>query len=145
MAYDGMSPDNRLKKSTYNEMLEPSERFKRKEGLMENRRQERPMPMRSELVDNYFSSIMKEKDGQNEVYKELYRNVMDNRIFNNLKQQLNELISDEKSLIQIDEFKKMFFTFFKGESKAHFIYEKLLPFITVWNIGDKVWNDPSEM
>ena len=99
MAYDGMSPDNRLKKSTYNEMLEPSERIKRKEGLMENRRQERPMPMRSELVDNYFSSIMKEKDGQNEVYKELYRNVMDNRIFNNLKQQLNELISDEKSLI----------------------------------------------
>ena len=94
-----MSPDNRLKKSTYNEMLEPSERFKRKESLMENRRQERPMPMRSELVDNYFSSIMKEKDGQNEVYKELYRNVMDNRIFNNLKQQLNELISDEKSLI----------------------------------------------
>ena len=94
-----MSPDKMLKKSTYNEMLEPSERLKRKESLKENRRQERPMPMRSELVDNYFSSIMKEKDGQNEVYKELYRNVMDNRIFNNLKQQLNELISDEKSLI----------------------------------------------
>ena len=99
MAYDGLSPDNRLKKSTYNEKLQPSERFKYKEGLMENRRQERPMPMRSELVDNYFKSIMKEKDGQKEVYKELYRNVMDNRIFNNLKQQLNELISDEKSLI----------------------------------------------
>lgn len=39
----------------------------------------------------------------------------------------------------------MFFTFFKGERKAHFIYEKLLPFITIWNIGDKVFNDPSEM
>ena len=56
------------------------------------------MPMRSELVDNYFSTVMSE-NGQSEVFKELYRNVMDNRIFNCLKQQLNELISDEKSLI----------------------------------------------
>ena len=86
------------------------------------------MPMRSELVDNYFSTVMSD-NGQSEVFKELYRNVMDNRIFNCLKQQLNELISDEKSLIHIDDFKKMFFTFFKGESKAHYIYEKLLPFI----------------
>ena len=102
------------------------------------------MPMRSELVDNYFSTVMNE-NGQTEVFKELYRNVMDNRIFNCLKQQLNELISDDKSLIQADDFKKMFFTFFKGEAKANYIYERLLPFITVWYIGDKVYNDPSEM
>ena len=70
---------------------------------------------------------------------------MDNRIFNNLKMQLNEMISDEKSLIQIDEFKRLFFTYFKAESKAHFIYEKLLPYVTVWNLGDKVFADPSEM
>ena len=63
MAYDGRNKDSMLKKSTYNEMLELSERFKRREGLMEDRRQERPMPMRSELVDNYFSSIIKEKEG----------------------------------------------------------------------------------
>jgi len=77
------------------------------------------MPMRSELVDTYFNQIMKSTKGdQSEVFKEIYRNVMDNRIFNNLKQQLNEMIDDEKSLISIEEFRKMFFTFFKGEFKA---------------------------
>ena len=35
--------------------------------------------------------------------------------------------------------------YFKGEAKAHYIYEKLLPQVTVWNIGDKVFNDRSEM
>lgn len=40
---------------------------------------------------------------------------MDNRIFNNLKMQLNEMISDDKSLISIEEFRNMFFTYFKGE------------------------------
>ena len=79
------------------------------------------------------------------MFQEIYRNVMDNRIFNNLKQQLNELIDDEKSLISVDEFRKMFFTFFKGEFKASLLYEKLLPFITVWNVGDRVFEDPSEM
>jgi len=39
----------------------------------------------------------------------------------------------------------MFFTYFKGEFKASLLYEKLLPFIVVWNIGDKIFEDPSEM
>ena len=108
-----------------------SERFKRKLSLQEVRRQERPMPMRSELVDNYFSQVMKGSNEQNDVFQEIYRHVMDNRIFNNLKQQLNEMIEDEKALISIEEFRKMFFTFFKGEDKASIIYEKLLPQITV--------------
>lgn len=56
---------------------------------------------------------------------------MDNRIFNNLKQQLNEMIESETSLIRMDEFRKIFFTYFKGEAKANLVYEKLLPFITV--------------
>lgn len=42
------------------------------------------------------------------------------------------MIEDEKSLISIEEFRKMFFTYFKGEVKADLIYEKLLPFIVVW-------------
>ena len=87
--------------------------------------------MRSELVDNYFSQVMKGSNEQNDVFREIYRHVMDNRIFNNLKQQLNEMIEDEKALISIEEFRKMFFTFFKGEDKASIIYEKLLPQITV--------------
>ena len=45
------------------------------------------------------------KDSQPiEVFREIYKNMMDNRIFNNLKQQLNEMIDDEKSLISIEEF-----------------------------------------
>ena len=43
--------------------------------------------MRSELVDNYFNQVMQStSDEQNAVFREIYRNVMDNRIFNNLKQ-----------------------------------------------------------
>ena len=70
---------------------------------------------------------------------------MDNRIFNNLKQQLNEMISDEKSLIPIEEFQKMFFTYFKGEFKAKYLYEKLLPHVVVWQIGDAVFNDVADV
>ena len=42
---------------------------------------------------------MSHDSAQQDVFREIYKNVMDNRIFNNLKQQLNEMISDEKSLI----------------------------------------------
>lgn len=42
------------------------------------------------------------------------------------------MIEDDKSLISLEEFRKMFFTFFKGEFKANLLYEKVLPFITVW-------------
>ena len=45
--------------------------------------------------------------------------------------QLNEMIESETSLIRIDEFRRLFFTYFKGEAKANLVYEKLLPFITV--------------
>ena len=90
--------------------------------------------MRSELVDNYFTNIMRSSGGPaSEVFKEIYKNVMDNRIFNNLKEQLNSMIEDEKSLISIEEFRKMFFTYFKGEYKAGLLYEKVLPFITIRN------------
>jgi len=103
------------------------------------------MPMRSVLLDDYFNQVMRATGEQTKVYQEIYRNVMDNRIFNNLKQQLNEMIADEKSLIEVEEFKKIFFTYFKGEFKANLLYEQLLPFIIVWNIGNNVWNDPSEV
>jgi Ca2+-binding EF-hand superfamily protein len=55
------------------------------------------------------------------------------------------MIEDEKSLIQPEEFRKMFFTFFKGEQKAHILYDKLIPHVSVFNIGDLVFDDPSEM
>lgn len=103
------------------------------------------MPMRSELVNSYFNSVMLVKDNElQEVYKDIYRNVLDNRIFNNLKMQLNELIEDDKSLISIDEFRHMFFTYFKGEQKAQGIFGKLLPFIIVWTDGNKICNEKPE-
>ena len=64
---------------------------------------ERPNTMRSSLVSDYFSDVMKESGGPaSDVFREIYRNVMDNRIFNNLKQQLNEMIESENSLISIE-------------------------------------------
>ena len=55
------------------------------------------------------------------------------------------MIDDEKSLIQIDEFKKMFYMYFKGEEKVKDLYEMLLPHITVLNIGDRVYDGPEEI
>lgn len=124
------------------ETLQNSERAERRKSLQAVRKQERPNPMRSELVDNYFTNIMRSSGGPaSEVFKEIYKNVMDNRIFNNLKEQLNSMIEDEKSLISIEEFRKMFFTYFKGEYKAGLLYEKVLPFITVWEIDGDVLED----
>jgi len=42
--------------------------------------------MRSTLVDSYFSKVMRSTAGSaTDVFREIYKNVMDNRIFNNLK------------------------------------------------------------
>ena len=47
------------------------------------------MPMRSELVDNYFTKVMQETGGDtggmHDVFGDIYSYGMDNRIFNNLK------------------------------------------------------------
>jgi hypothetical protein len=40
------------------------------------------------------------------------------------------MIEDEKGLVQCDTFKKMFFTFFKGERSAYQVYEMLVPIVT---------------
>ncbi len=53
------------------------------------------------------------------VIEQIYRLNLDMRILNNLRQQLNELIEDENGIVQIEVFKRMFFTFFKGESTAY--------------------------
>ena len=53
-----------------------------------------------------------------EVIKDFYRYNIDNRIFNNMKQQLNSEIEDDDSAISVDEFKKMFLSYFKGEARA---------------------------
>ena len=53
----------------------------------------------------------------------------DLRILNNLRQQLNELIEDERGIVAPEIFKRMFFTFFKGEKHANLIYEMLEPLV----------------
>ena len=63
-------------------------------------------------------------------------NTIMRQVLNNLKQQLNELIEDEKSLIGIPEYKRMFQMYFKAEKKAAIIYDKMLPFITVYEVND---------
>ena len=55
---------------------------------------------------------------------------MDNRILNNLRTQLNEMINDERGLVSPDIFKRMFFTFFKGERYAYQVYDMLHPVVT---------------
>ena len=122
-----------------------SERKTYKDAQKNQRRTERPMPMRSELVDNYFTKIMEETGGDqgemHDVFGQIYKHSMDNRIFNNLKQQLNEMIEDEKSLISIPDFKRMYAMYFKAEAKADIIYNKLLPFITVYQMKNEVFEE----
>lgn len=61
-----------------------------------------------------------------------YKYNLDNRILNNLRHQLNEMIDDERGLVSVEIFRKMFFTFFKGEKFAFLIFDMLLPLIIVF-------------
>jgi hypothetical protein len=63
---------------------------------------------------------------------------LDNRILNNLRQQLNEMIEDEKGHVSPEVFKKMFFTFFKGERCAYQVYEMLAPIVSEHYIDDEL-------
>ena len=103
--------------------------------------------MRPSVVDSYIKSVldlgaqqviteMKDTTGAEKgkswvkIIEQIYRLNLDNRILNNLRQQLNELIEDEKGLVSPEIFKKMFFTFFKGERYAYQVFEMLQPIVT---------------
>ncbi len=112
----------------------------------ENQLEERPNPMRPRLVDTYINSVLQNKADGNEramsgstsenakiaAVEQIYRLNLDNRILNNLRAQLNSMIDDEKGLVSTETFRKMFFTFFKGEKAAHQVYDMLVPCITVF-------------
>ena len=55
---------------------------------------------------------------------------LDNRILNNLRLQLNEMIEDEAGHVSPEVFKRMFFTFFKGQHSAYQVYEMLAPIVS---------------
>lgn len=98
--------------------------------LKAENKQERPLPLRPEIVDKYINGTLNSQGGQTglaaSIISDVYKLNVDNRILNNLKQQLNELIDDERSLISVSEFKPIFFTYFKDGQKSAGIYEKLL-------------------
>ena len=54
------------------------------------------------------------------------------RILNNLREQLNEMIEDERGLVKPQIFKRMFFTYFKGEKFAYQVFEMLEPCISIY-------------
>ena len=133
--YNGKAAD--MIKSTTLETIPISERYQNRQNQQKTTAGERPQPMRPDLIDDYCRQIAdftgKRDSAQPvKVFKNMIRHNMDNRIFNNLKQQLNDSIDDEKSLLEVDQFKKMFNTYFKADSKADIIYEDLLPCILVW-------------
>lgn len=84
---------------------------------------------------NYVKNVLaRGEDGKKtpaEVVKEIYRRNMDNRILNNLRQKVNEMMEDKNALISLAEFKTLWFTYFKGEESALVIYEMILPHICV--------------
>jgi hypothetical protein len=49
----------------------------------------------------------------------MYRLNLDNRIFNNLRMDISSAIEDESGLCGLRQFKKAFFTFFKGETESY--------------------------
>lgn len=89
--------------------------------------------MRAKVVDKYIKEVLDGKDSRTlkwvAVIEQIYRLNLDNRILNNLRQQLNEEIEDERGLVDEIIFRKMFFTFFKGEKHAYQVYEMLWPCI----------------
>ena len=54
MSYNGTTKDATVNRTSNQEGLQLSERQIRKKSLKEIRKQERPAPMRSEVVDKYF-------------------------------------------------------------------------------------------
>ena len=47
------------------------------------------------------------------------------------------MIEDERGLVSCEIFRKMFFTFFKGEKHAYQVYEMLTPIISVFYDEEK--------
>lgn len=100
-----------------------------------NSTEERPNPMRAEMMDSYVKGVLErsggEAGGMSTIIKEIYRKNMDNRILNNLRQQINEMIEDPKGLFEVSTFKGLWFMYFKGSEFADDIYRRILPYISV--------------
>lgn len=87
------------------------------------------------MVDEYVKGVLArsggEAGGMSTIIKEIYRKNMDNRILNNLRIQINEMIEDPKGLFEIQTFKNLWFMYFKAEEYAEDIYKRILPHVSV--------------
>ena len=100
---------------------------------LKNTKQERVTSLRPRVVDTYIAQILKHNQqvDTTEVVREMYRKNMDNRILNNLRQQVNEIVEDPRQIFPVLEFKQMWFSFFKAEEHAEKIYDMLVPKLIV--------------
>jgi hypothetical protein len=116
---------------------------------------ERPNVMRAEVVDSYIKSIMEDgaKMAQLEqgpgnwikIIETMIKLNIDNRILNNLRQTLNEMITDEKGIVETYVFKKLFFTYFTNDKRANVIYEMLRPAVSIyWDAANNKQIDASD-
>lgn len=85
--------------------------------MIGQRKQERPSALRSSIVDRYVRQILNPKDSEQfkknvRVVKMMIDLQLDNRVLNNMRQQMNERVN-ESGLLGKEEFKKMF-TMFHG-------------------------------
>lgn len=95
---------------------------------------ERPNQMRPKVVDSYIRTVLQQGHEKRmiRVIERMYKLNMDNRVLNNLRAQLNDMIEDERGLCTLNQFNSMFFSFFKGDPNAKTIYEMLEPCVTIF-------------
>ena len=105
--------------------------------MIQEAKDERPNVLRSNIVEKYVREILN-KDKNPSVHQKklnVVRKMMelkvDNRILNSMRQVMNEQIEDERGLMSIMDFKKMFYTSFGrgSQEKTTAIYNMLLPII----------------
>jgi hypothetical protein len=99
-------------------------------------KEERPTILRSNLVDKYIIDILKSDRNKDhlsklDVVKKMLYFRMDNRVLNNMRQSMNEMIKDDQGLMSVEDFKQMFYTYFRhsAENSKATIFEMLLPLI----------------
>jgi hypothetical protein len=91
LGYDGKTQETDLMQQTSTKDLDQvSERKRYKSKLKAENKQERPVPLRPEVVDKYINYTLNSQGGQSgtaaSIIREMYTVNVDNRIFNNLKQ-----------------------------------------------------------
>lgn len=92
--------------------------------------------MRPNIVDKYVRDILNKDDPRGyqsrmQIVRRMFELQMDNRVLNQMRQSMNEQIEDERGLMKVDDFKKMFFTAYGRVSMKNktIVYNMLLPTI----------------